>query len=69
LRSGGAGSAVSVTQPERDGETYGKRPTGMRIGSANECNVGCKHIEMKERIRKSAAGMPVVVPHDAVVLV
>ena len=61
-------SALRATKSERDHETDRKRTASVRIGAADERNVGCEHIDVRERVAQAAARMPVIVSQDTVVL-
>jgi len=44
-------SAVRAPQSERDREANRKRAAGVRIGTADECNICNEHIDLGERVR------------------
>src|SRR4051812_15566011 len=58
-------AAQSKRHHDRDREGR----TGMRVSASDKRDVGREHIDPGKRVRKPAAGMPVVVPQKAVVLI
>jgi hypothetical protein len=41
----------------------------VRIGAADERNVGREHVELREQVGEAAAGVPIVVPQETIVLI